>query len=230
MASQRATLGMSKMAMAFLGFSYDDLSASFTGFAMGGVDLASVLEAGEKGPGALRWLAAAGVANEKRADKLLDTLTSLAAKMGGRTEVEAGGGKGYQLGIEGMSVVVVRVDDVILMGPSVVAINQAVETAGGTNLAGTDAGKRVDDPDAFYTVSVDLTALLARFEKGELPLPPEAMNPQLRSILAKLDFYQALRQRPSTFSLLLDGGVRMESSLPLDPTTLVMMGVGMNFL
>lgn len=230
MASQRAALGMSKMAMAFMGFSYDDLAASFTGYALAAADFDSAVQGMMGGTASIRWLAAAGVANEKRADALLETLTGLAAKVGGRTAVDVGGNKGYQLGIEGLSVVVARIDDAVLMGPNVLAIQQAIETAGGDNLAGTDAGKRIDDPDAFYAASLDLTGLLARWEKKQLPLPPSMMSDQAISVLSKLDAYKAVRTQPATFSLLLEDGIRLATSVPIDPATFATVAMGMTFL
>jgi len=219
MSTERASLGMSKMAMAFMGFSYDDLSASFTGFAMGALDLDSVLDAAMGKGSSPRWLAALGVANAERAARVLDTLTEWAAKMGSRTAVEAAGGKGYRLGLQGMSMVVILVDDAILIAPDLAGVEKAVETADGTHLGTTRAGKRIDDSDAFFASSFDATTVMNRLEKGDFPIPKNGANELLLSAVSKLDVYQALRKEPVTFSLLLDGGVRMESSLAMDPTT-----------
>ena len=225
MAQMRMMLSMGKASTVMLGFSYDDLGKAFSGYAMGAIDLSSAMDAAEKGPSAVRWLAAAGVADEATADKVLDVLTGLAAKAGVRTPVEVAGNKGFTVGLDGLSVTIARIDDVILMAPSAAAIEQALKTAGGDSLAKTEAGQRVDDPDAFYVASVDLGGVMTRLEQGHGQLNPS--DRQIITTVSKMDLWTQFRDRPFNISYILDGGVRLESSMAINPSSLVLLGVGM---
>ena len=100
--------------------------------------------------------------------------------------------------------------------------------AGGDSLAKTEAGKRVDDPDAFYVASVDLGGVMTRLEQGQGGLSPS--DRQIVTVVSKMDLWKRFRDRPFNVSYILDDGVRLESSMAIGPSTLVLLGVGMSLV
>lgn len=158
-AEDRNKVGMITMMLPMLaGFTWEDLTAAFSGHFVFAVDVTSVkaLEGGDIS--ALKGLLMISVGDEGKADSLLKQLIDLAAKGAKVAPIEVAGAKGYVLEIAGQRPVVVRDGDVVLAGPSEAAIKAAIETAKGKNLSGHAAAEALDG-DMFYAAAYDVESM-----------------------------------------------------------------------
>ena len=194
-----------------LGVGWDEISKGLAGHFLVAVDVRSAALAVKKGPLAVQWLAALSVADEATADKVLGVLTDLMVKQAKaeKSPVEVGGAQGFELKMGPMAVVVVRADDVLLVAPGKAGIEAAIKTAKGDNLRGTDAGRKLDDDDAFYGFALDVAAVFALLESEDL-----GMSDEERALFTQAlnqPMVQALKDGPPMVNTVrLDRGVRLE--------------------
>ncbi|MBI5610628.1 MAG: hypothetical protein HY902_17260 [Deltaproteobacteria bacterium] len=152
----RMALPGATMGLAMIGLSYGDLTEALSGHACGGVEVASLLAMAGQGPKANpAWLAVIGVVDAAKADALLERAIGLAQGKGGLQPraVQVKGKKGWQIDAGPLSLVVTRVDDAILAGPSVAAIEAAVDRKDAESLASTSLAAALDGDVVWATVT-----------------------------------------------------------------------------
>ena len=151
----RMALPGATMGLAMIGLSYGDLTEALSGHSCVGVEMASLLAMTLGGPKANpAWLGALGVVDAAKADALLERAVGLAQGKGGLLPrpVQVKGKKGWQIDAGSLTVVVARVDDVILAGPSVAALEAAVDRKDADSLASTSLADALDGDEAWSVV------------------------------------------------------------------------------
>lgn len=153
--SARTALPAATAMMAFTGVGWGELTEAFSGHVCGGVDLTSAAAAVSSGGKLLpTWIAAIGVVDAPKADALLAKLVQLASSKAGlqASEVSVQGKKGWQLSAGALTVVVARLDDAILIGPSAPALLAAAERPKDQSLAATALADALDGDVALSAV------------------------------------------------------------------------------
>ncbi len=207
----RKAPGMVRLALPFaVGASWDDIGAALSGhvvFAIDGVAL------GRGSPTEGDGLALLGVADEAKADALLGKALAAMKKLpgaaAGARPIEVGGHAGHAIGAMGRSMSVVRVDDVILVGPS-----EVVEAAIGRKEHLEGAGADAIDGEVVVGAWVDLAPYVT------------AGDPQLDAFLAEPPM-AAFKESPQVaYRLTLDrAGLLASADAPVALDTL-MVGAG----
>lgn len=161
-AELRTALPAATMGLAFVGLSWTELTESFSGHACAGVELASLLGMLRSGPKVTpAWLGAIGVLDGPKADALVERLVGLAKGKAGSVAqpVQVLGHKGWQVDVGPVSVVAARIDDVVVLGPSVAALEAAAHRGRDDSLAATSLADALDG-DVVLGFGVDVQPLL----------------------------------------------------------------------
>lgn len=174
-AQAKAAVGMVRMMLPMAaGVNWEDISAGLSGHVVLAGETTSMARVAAGGlPDALMLL---GVNDEAKADVLIGKLLDrVKAKVPGASvaDVEIGGEKGRTVAMGPMKVAVVRVDDVVLVGPEA-AVGAALKRADGEHLEGSMADAL--DGDAMWAAVVDAGPLLAELDK-QLAGDANARNP-----------------------------------------------------
>ena len=139
------------------GFSWDDLTQAVSGHAALVGDLSKL-----EGNPTDAWLVLVGVQTPEKFDALMVKLMAAGKdKLGIESApTEVAGAKGYHVEANGLSLVLVRKDDVLLVGTT--AVVEAALKSGGTQ----DPAARMLDKDVVYGFYVDAAGLMSMMEKA----------------------------------------------------------------
>ena len=156
----RTGLAMSTGMLAFVGVGWGEITDALSGHACGGVDVASAFGLITGGAKAVpQWLAAVGIVDAPKADALVAKAVSLVQGKGGATATptDIAGNKGWTLQLGPVAAVVVRFDDVLLIGPSVAAVQAAIDRKTDDSLAATSL-KGTLDGNVIFGFGTDVQA------------------------------------------------------------------------
>lgn len=164
-AQAKAAVGMVRMMLPMAaGVNWDDISAGLSGHVVLAGEVMSLGRAAD-GEGMPDGLMLLGVNDEAKADALVGKLIDrVKGQVPGVSvsEVELAGEKGRAVAMGPMKLAVVRVDDVLLVGPQS-AVDGALKRADGEHLGGPHADAL--DGDALWAAVVDMGPVLVELQK-----------------------------------------------------------------
>ena len=156
----RGAVGAARMFMPMaVGFGWDDLTKALSGHAVIAVSLSSLNSAGSLSPagdaakGPVDWRAFLGVEDEKAADALLVQVIAAIRKRGLTVQdVTVAAAKGWKLEAAGLQAVLVRHGDLVILAPSVEAVQKCMELNKSDSLAAGTAADVLDGNAALAVV------------------------------------------------------------------------------
>jgi hypothetical protein len=188
MAKMKSQIGMAPMAVAMIGLNWADLTAAFSGHFVVAGDIGASMAAA-KDPNQAKVVALIGLNDTAKADELVPTLLGLASKGGGMMAkegpkpeaIELDGHKGQKLALGPISLVVVRVDKVLVAGPEA-AVKAALAAKKGTHLSHKEGVASLDGDDVIEGIYYDAESLakaMATSGDPDAAILTEALKGQL---------------------------------------------------
>lgn len=178
-AQARAGIGFLPMMLtAAAGVTWDEIGAALSGHVVTAVELANIKNLDN--PTQAEGLAMLAVNEEAAADKLLESLYGqLTTKVPGVqvTEVEVGGAKGRKIAMGPIAVVVVRDDDVVLIGKED-TVKKAMDNSDSLGGFGAEA----IDGEVVFAAYADLSKVLPELRTSEEALDKLLKDPNLAPV------------------------------------------------
>ncbi|MSQ83886.1 MAG: hypothetical protein EXR77_13540 [Myxococcales bacterium] len=185
----RTAVGASTAMLGFLGVAWNEVTDAFSGHTCAAVDIAGLPAAmAGRGKQMPAWLATIGVVDAPKADAFVAKAIELAKGKGGVivTEIKVGAAKGWLLSLGPVSVAAARIDDVLMLGPSVAALEAAIGRASADSLAATVA-KDLLDGDVAWSIVFDVhAAITAGTSLAAAVGDPAAVSAAAAKLVAKL--------------------------------------------
>lgn len=154
-------------ALGQLGLSWDEVTGALSGELGFGIDHTRLMELFEGGFSPPDRILIIGARDGDKADALVDKLTKVAANSMDlvRSEISVGGKKAIRLGRDAATIVVARLDDLLLLTQSEAAMAEAIARADGDNLSQTSGGAVLRERVPFAGV-IDVGPALASLDRS----------------------------------------------------------------